>query len=167
MLMAFFRQNGKFVPTYMYESCSTAAFKHGRTETIRSASNATVACAEAFQKSHRAGVEEMTDRIRRAADWHAKLTEEAAMGQGFRSSSLRASPPGRVHCTLSSPALMLGGFGPVVRDGFGVGYGIQNDWLGCNVTSYPPDRDVRGFLECVRLSLEDIYCVLEGKNFKQ
>lgn len=69
--------------------------------------------------------------------------------------------------TLSSPALMLGGFGPVVRDGFGVGYGIQDDWLGCNVTSYPPNTDVRGFLECVRRSLEDIYSVLEGKNFKQ
>lgn len=69
--------------------------------------------------------------------------------------------------TLSSPALMLGGFGAVTRDGLGVGYGIQDDWLGCNVTSYPPDTDVRGFLECVRLSLEDIYSVLEGKNFKQ
>ena len=69
--------------------------------------------------------------------------------------------------TLSSPALMLGGFGPVVRDGFGVGYGIQDDWLGCNVTSCPPDTDVRGFLECVKLSLEDIYSVLEGRNFKQ
>ena len=77
--MAYFRQNGKFVPTY--ESCSTAAFKHGRTETIRPASNATVACAEAFQKSHRAGVEEMADRIRRAAEWHSKLTKEAAMGK--------------------------------------------------------------------------------------
>lgn len=77
--MAFFRQNGKFVATY--ESCSTAAFKHGRTETIRPASNATVACAEAFQKSHRAGVEEMADRIRRATDWHSKLTKEAAMGK--------------------------------------------------------------------------------------
>ena len=69
--------------------------------------------------------------------------------------------------TLSSPALMLGGFGPVVRDGFGVGYGIQDYWLGCNVTSYPPNTDVRGFLECIKLSLEDIYSVLEGKNFKQ
>ena len=77
--MAFFRQNGKFVATY--ESCSTAAFRHGRTETIRPASNATVACAEAFQKSHRAGVEEMMERIRRAADWHSKLTKEAAMGK--------------------------------------------------------------------------------------
>jgi len=185
--MAYFRQNGKFVPTY--ESCSTAAFKHGRTETIRPASNATVACAEAFQKSHRAGVEEMADRIRRAADWHSKLTKEAAMGQGFDrhlfALRLMAESTGKVPdifqdpaykqinhiilstSTLSSPALMLGGFGPVVRDGFGVGYGIQDDWLGCNVASYPPDTDVRGFLECVRLSLEDIYSVLEGKNFKQ
>lgn len=185
--MAYFRQNGKFVPTY--ESCSTSAFKHGRTETIRPASNATVACAESFQKSHRAGVEEMADRIRRAAEWHSKLTKEAAMGQGFDRHlfALRviAESTGKVPdifqdpaykqinhiilstSTLSSPALMLGGFGPVVRDGFGVGYGIQDDWLGCNVTSYPPDTDVRDFLECVRLSLEDIYSVLEGKNFKQ
>ena len=80
--MAIFRHSGKFVPTY--ESCSTAAFKHGRTETIRPASNATVACAEAFEKSHRADVEEMTDRIRRAADWHSKLTKEAAMGKSIK-----------------------------------------------------------------------------------
>lgn len=185
--MAIFRHSGKFVPTY--ESCSTAAFKHGRTETIRPASNATVACAEAFEGSHRAGVEEMTDRIRRAADWHSKLTKEAAMGQGFDrhlfSLRILAESTGKVPeifqdpaykqinhnilstSTLSSPALMLGGFGPVVRDGFGVGYGIQDDWLGCNVTSYPPNTDVRGYLECVRRSLEDIYSVLEGKNFKQ
>lgn len=69
--------------------------------------------------------------------------------------------------TLSSPALMLGGFGPVVRDGFGVSYGIQDDWLGYNVTSYPPNTDVCGYLECLRRSLEDIYSILEGKNFKQ
>ena len=77
--MAYFLQNGKFFPTY--ESCSTSACKHRRTETIRPASNATVACAESFQKSHRAGVEEMADRIRRAAEWHSKLTKEAAMGK--------------------------------------------------------------------------------------
>lgn len=184
--IAIFRQSGKFVPTY--ESCSTAAFKHGRTETIRPASNATVACAEAFQKSHRAGVEEMMERIRRATDWHSKLTKEAAMGQGFDrhlfALRILAESSGKVPelfqdpaykqinhinlstSTLSSPALMLGGFGPVVRDGLGVGYRILDESLGCNVTSYPPNTDVRGFLECVKLSLEDIYIVLEGKNFK-
>ena len=84
--MACYRQNGKFVPTY--ESCSTSAFKHGRTETIRPASNATVACAESFQKSHRAGVEEMAERIRRAAEWHSKLTKEAAMGKCIAGSNV-------------------------------------------------------------------------------
>ena len=60
---------------------------------------------------------------------------------------------------------MLGGFGPVVRDGFGVGYGIQDDMLRCNVANYP-HTDVRGLLDCIKLSLEDIHSVLEGKNFK-
>ena len=66
------------MPTY--ESCSTAAFRHGRTETIRPASNATVACAEAFDPAHKAGIEEMLHRIKAATDWHSKLTKEAAMG---------------------------------------------------------------------------------------
>lgn len=185
--IAIFRHSGKFVPTY--ESCSTAAFKHGRTETIRPASNATVACAEAFEKSHQAGVDEMMGKIRQASDWHSKLTKEAAMGQGFDrhlfALRLLAESSGKIPelfqdpaykrinhvnlstSTLSSPALMLGGFGPVVRDGFGVGYGIQDDMLGCNVTNYPPHTDVCGLLDCIKLSLEDIYSVLEGKNFKQ
>lgn len=36
---AYHRLTGKFVPSY--ESCSTAAFKHGRTETIRPCTLAT------------------------------------------------------------------------------------------------------------------------------
>lgn len=36
---AYHRLTGKFVPSY--ESCSTAAFKHGRTETIRPCTVAT------------------------------------------------------------------------------------------------------------------------------
>ena len=76
--IAHYRHKGYFVPTY--ESCSTAAFKHGRTETIRSASNATVACAESFDPARNASVEEMLEKIKAATDWHTKLTKEAAMG---------------------------------------------------------------------------------------
>lgn len=64
--------------------------------------------------------------------------------------------------TLTSPAVSLGGFAPVVPDGFGVGYGIHDDWIGCNVSSYPT-RNVNEFLQCVHKSLEDIFSVLEGK----
>lgn len=37
--VGYYKMTGKFVPTY--ESCSTAAFKHGRTETVRPCTVAT------------------------------------------------------------------------------------------------------------------------------
>ncbi|KAG9471698.1 hypothetical protein GDO78_013677 [Eleutherodactylus coqui] len=61
--------------------------------------------------------------------------------------------------TLTSPAVQLGGFAPVVPDGFGVGYGVHDDWIGCNVTAYPA-RDVKQFVQCVHQSLEDIFKVV-------
>ena len=67
------------MPTY--ESCSTAAFKHGRTETIRSATAATKTCAEAFEHSHAAGPQEMIKLIEQANEYHSKLVKEAAMGK--------------------------------------------------------------------------------------
>ena len=77
--MGYYRQHGKFVGTY--ESCSTAAFKHGRTETVRPASLATVACSQAFDRSHKAGVEEMNNFIQKTSDYHNQLIKEAAMGK--------------------------------------------------------------------------------------
>lgn len=79
MQMAYYRQYKCSVPSY--ESCSTAAFRHGRTETIRPASVATKTCAEAFEQTHPAGVEEMEKLVRQASAWHFKLTKEAAMGK--------------------------------------------------------------------------------------
>ncbi|XP_061093885.1 carnitine O-palmitoyltransferase 2, mitochondrial-like [Conger conger] len=64
--------------------------------------------------------------------------------------------------TLTSPAVSVGGFAPVVPDGFGVGYGVHDEWIGCNVSSYPA-RNVHEFLQCVHKSLEDIFHVCEGK----
>ena len=79
MQMAYYRQYKCSVPSY--ESCSTAAFRHGRTETIRPASMATKTCAEAFEQTHPAGAEEMEKLVRQASAWHFKLTKEAAMGK--------------------------------------------------------------------------------------
>lgn len=76
--MASYRQSGKFVPTY--ESCSTAAFKHGRTETLRPCTVATVACSEAFEPNHPAGVSEMVSLLKESSKVHSKLTKEAVMG---------------------------------------------------------------------------------------
>jgi len=62
--------------------------------------------------------------------------------------------------TLASHAVALGGFAPVVNDGFGVGYGVRDTFVGCNITSYK-NKDVQGLVECIASSLEDIYTVLE------
>uniref|UniRef100_A0A9L0J651 Carnitine O-palmitoyltransferase 2, mitochondrial n=1 Tax=Equus asinus TaxID=9793 RepID=A0A9L0J651_EQUAS len=67
--------------------------------------------------------------------------------------------------TLSSPEVSLGGFAPVVPDGFGVGYAVHDDWIGCNVSSYP-GRNSQEFLQCVEKALEDIFDALEGKAIK-
>ena len=79
---------GCAAPTY--ESCSTAAFKHGRTETIRPATTATLACAEAFDTNNPSGADEMAELVRKSTEMHGKLTKEAAMGNSllsFRSNS--------------------------------------------------------------------------------
>ncbi|CAL8255365.1 unnamed protein product [Merluccius merluccius] len=182
--MGFLRQYGQTVATY--ESCSTAAFKHGRTETIRPATVHTKRCAEAFvQRPGEHSVEQLVEMLKDCSKYHGQLTKEAAMGQGFDrhlfAMRYLANAKGQaLHdfyqdpaygainhnilstSTLTSPAVSLGGFAPVVPDGFGVGYGVHDDWIGCNVSSYP-SRNVHEFLQCVDKSLEDIFTVLEGK----
>ena len=66
-----------------YESCSTAAFKHGRTETIRPASVATDKCAAAFEPSSNASTEEKAELIKDAVKWHNRLVKEAATGESM------------------------------------------------------------------------------------
>ncbi|KAM5149093.1 carnitine O-palmitoyltransferase 2, mitochondrial [Mantella aurantiaca] len=186
--MAFLRQYGQTTATY--ESCSTAAFKHGRTETIRPASIYTKKCSEAFVKnSSKHNAAELREMLNECSKYHGQLTKEAAMGQGFDRHlfALRYLAAGRgmslpelfqdpayarinhnvlSTSTLTSPAVQLGGFAPVVSDGFGVGYGVHDDWIGCNVSAYPA-RDVKQFVQCVHQSLEDIFKVLEEKPAKK
>lgn len=182
--MGFLRQYGQTVATY--ESCSTAAFKHGRTETIRPATVHTKRCSHAFvQEPAKHSVAELKAMLDECSKYHGQLTKEAAMGQGFDRhlfalrylANSKGTPLHSLYSdpayssinhnilstsTLTSPAVSLGGFAPVVPDGFGVGYGVHDDWIGCNVSTYPA-RNVHEFLQCVNKSLEDIFAVLEGK----
>ncbi|KAM4549279.1 carnitine O-palmitoyltransferase 2, mitochondrial [Odontesthes bonariensis] len=182
--MGYLRQYGQTVATY--ESCSTAAFKHGRTETIRPATVHTKRCSHAFvHQPDKHSVEQLCAMLSDCSKYHGQLTKEAAMGQGFdrhlfalrylahsKGQALHSLYTDPAYAainhnilstsTLTSPAVSLGGFAPVVPDGFGVGYGVHDDWIGCNVSSYPA-RNVHEFLQCVHKSLEDIFSVLEGK----
>ena len=62
--------------------------------------------------------------------------------------------------TLSSPAVLIGGFAPVTPNGFGIGYSVSDDNLGVNITSYPDSHSVEDFVECINSSWEDMYEVL-------
>nr|XP_058919787.1 carnitine O-palmitoyltransferase 2, mitochondrial isoform X2 [Kogia breviceps] len=185
--MALLQQYGQTVATY--ESCSTAAFKHGRTETIRPASIFTKRCSEAFVREpskHSSG--DLQQMMAKCSTYHNQLTKEAAMGQGFDRHlfalrylgaakgndlpELYLDPAYRQinhnilsTSTLSSPAVNIGGFAPVVPDGFGIAYAVHDNWIGCNVSAYQ-GRNAHEFLQCVEKALEGMFDALEGKAIK-
>ncbi|KAM6218160.1 carnitine O-palmitoyltransferase 2, mitochondrial [Rhynchocyon petersi] len=185
--MAFLRQYGQTVATY--ESCSTAAFKHGRTETVRPASVYTKRCSEAFVREpsrHSAG--DLRQLMAECSKYHGQLTKEAAMGQGFDRhlfalrclAAAKGSPLPELYLdpaygkinhnilstsTLSSFSVNVGGFAPVVPDGFGIAYAVHDNWIGCNVSSYT-NRNAREFLNCVEKALHDMFDALEGKPIR-
>ena len=65
--------------------------------------------------------------------------------------------------TLSSPALMAGGFGPVNRDCYGIGYEITKDLARFSVSTY--HKDGSGMTDALEESLGEIKrVVLEGKK---
>nr|XP_022297829.1 carnitine O-palmitoyltransferase 2, mitochondrial-like [Crassostrea virginica] len=184
--MAYYRQYKQTVASY--ESCSTAAFKHGRTETIRPTTAETKRACMLFVDDHPTpSTEELKNAMLACSKKHGSLTRNAAMGQGFDRHlfglrNLVEEEGGKLPeiftdpsyqkinhvivstSTVSSPAILIGGFAPVTADGFGVGYSIEASRIGFNVTSYPPARDAPGFIECAKKSLDDMYEVLEGRN---
>ncbi|KAJ8869554.1 hypothetical protein PR048_028545 [Dryococelus australis] len=181
---AFHRLHGRYVSTY--ESCSTAAFKHGRTETIRPCTMVTTEFCNALNSNSKPGNAQLKAMMKKCSQMHATLTKEAAMGQGFDRHlfalrilaeknggdlpALYTDPAFKSinynilsTSTLSSKAVMAGGFGPVVKDGFGVAYMILDDMLGAVATSYLPHQDSSAFVECLRSSFQQLFDILNAK----
>ena len=78
--LAQYRLTGKCVGTY--ESCSTAAFKHGRTETVRPCTTAThTVCKQLLERSSNATVQDIQNSIKQCSEVHNQLTKDAAMGK--------------------------------------------------------------------------------------
>ncbi|KFM61229.1 hypothetical protein X975_08773, partial [Stegodyphus mimosarum] len=179
--MAFYKMYGKFVATY--ESCSTSAFKHGRTETVRPATMATKQCVEEFHKMKRISDSELRALLKECTKVHNQLTKEAAMGQGFDRHLFGLRYIAEKNCkkipalyqdpvyaeanhfiistsTLFGPAFSGGGFAPVVKDGFGIGYGFLENIMGFLVSSYSPYKDGAAFVEALNASFDQIHKVL-------
>jgi carnitine O-palmitoyltransferase 2 len=182
--MAYYKQNKKFVSCY--ESCSTSAFRHGRTETMRPLTAETKEFVLSISKKDRPSDKQMRALLEKCSTRHNQLTKEAAMGQGFdRHLFAMKTAAERVRIlehfdvfndpsyaklnhniistsTLSSPALLAGGFGPVVKDGYGIGYNIQETILGVIVSNYKNETNGKDLLECLRQSYDELSKVIRA-----
>lgn len=78
--LALYKLEARSVATY--ESCSTSAFKHGRTETIRSCTKETKALCSAIVDQGNSGVSvnHLKTLMLACSEAHGNLTKEAAMG---------------------------------------------------------------------------------------
>ncbi len=46
------------------------------------------------------------------------------------------------------------------------GYAIHDEYLGYIITAYPPARDVTGFIDCIKSSIDDLKSVLDQTEKK-
>jgi carnitine O-acetyltransferase len=157
ILLAYYKLYGKV--ECMYEPALTKQFYHGRTEAIRG----TTPQAKEFCKVYcnkKSTLEQKLKALRQAIDEHSRLTKEASSGQGVdrllfslkciagrinNNASVPAFFNSEAWTTLNhtvlstsncgNPALRLFGFGPVVPDGFGIGYIVKDDAISYSVCS--------------------------------
>ncbi|KAH9508189.1 Carnitine O-palmitoyltransferase 2, mitochondrial [Bulinus truncatus] len=181
--LAHYQMYGRNVGTY--ESCSTSAYKKGRTETVRSCTAATDAMCQKLFGGQSSSQTELMEGLRNCSAVHNQLTKEAAMGQGFDrhlfclknlSQQKGLSLPIFSHpsytrlnhiilstSTLTDPSVQIGGFAAVTSDGFGIGYGVDDKFLGFNVTTFPA-CNVRDFIQCCEKSLDQILRIIKEKK---
>ena len=150
MQLAHYRVHNCLVSTY--ESANHAAFKHGRTETIRSATSQALNFVE-LMNDDSATNEAKAAAMREAISNHGKITKDALMGQGIdrllfglrKLAEEEGAAPEELprifnteaHAifekivistsTLASPNLVGGGFGPVNDICYAFGYGLTDE----------------------------------------
>lgn len=176
--LAMAKLRGTTVSTY--ESASTAAFKHGRTETIRSATPESRAFTEAFCNGSEP-ISRKAALMRAAVRNHTRVTRDAMTGNGMdrhlfvlaQMAKERGLKPAIFESaayhklskiiistsTLSSHALANGGFGPFHPDCFAVGYAIRPDVSGAQVMTYNGQAD--DFANCIGEAMKEMRMTME------
>lgn len=178
--MAYYKLHHRFVATY--ESCSTAVYKHGRTETIRPVTAETKAFIETLTISN--DIKLKKDLLKKCSEKHQQLIKEAATGQGFDRHLFalkylqETENRDKLHSiytnksyqmmnynilstsTVASKHIAAGGFGPVVDDGFGIGYLIDDEQCGLLVTSYL-QKDLPSFMQAADESFRELADIIK------
>jgi hypothetical protein len=181
ILLAYYAMYGKV--ENMYEPALTKHFFHGRTEAIR---GTTVQAKEFCQIycNTKSTIRQKLNALRIATTEHSRLTKEASAGQGvdrllfaLKCIAQRSNDDGAQlppffssdawktlnHAVLSTsncgnPALQLFGFGPVVPNGFGIGYIIKDDAISYSVCS--KRRQTSRYVQTLERCLNEIKSML-------
>ena len=182
MLLAYYRLYGKIV--CMYEPVLTKHFYHGRTEAMRSSTVAAEAFCHIWVNPLSTTKEKLT-ALMTATKEHSRLVKESANGKGvdrhlfalksiaerhsIKTPEFFTSNPWKTlnHTILSTsncgnPALRLFGFGPVVPDGFGIGYIIKDNGLQYSVSS--KHRQTKRYVKVLESTLNDFNRLLQPIN---
>jgi len=179
IILAYHRLYGEIVCAY--EPVLTKRYFHGRTEAMRSTTTKAVEMCKCFA-NRLASNEEKIKVLRESTKNHSRLVKESSEGMGvdrhlyalkciaekkgmkvpefFTSDAWRALN----HTVLSTsncgnPALRLFGFGPVVPDGFGVGYIIKDSRIQYSISS--KHRQTKRFAHAIHQTLHEIGEMLE------
>lgn len=177
ILLAYYKLYGYVV--CQYEPVLMKSFYHGRTEAIRSTSPLAKKFCEVWCSEK--NPELRVAALRAATKEHSRLCLESSQGKGvdrhlFALKCIAArkgmpTPPffessgwkTLNHTVLSTsncgnPALRLMGFGPVVPDGFGVGYIIKDHGISYSVAS--KHRQTARYVRTLQTVLREIHSLL-------
>lgn len=176
------------VPGAHYESAQTRMYEAGRTETIRSCSNESVAFAQSMVESFRSNREKAA-KLRLAVDAHKQYASKAVQGFGvdrhllglkliakqnniplpdlFKDEGLLASQHMRLSTSQVASrydAFMC--YGPLTGDGYGCCYNPKNDdmWFGISSWTSDPATDSMAFRTCLQQALDEMFEVLSATS---
>eukprot|EP00949_MAST-11_sp_MAST-11-sp1_P004057 g4057.t1 len=180
MATAYYELYGTFVSTY--ESVSTKAYFHGRTEAGRMCTTELQDFARVLSKRETSAAVKMR-RFREAIKAHSSIVKLCCRGKGVdrhlfalnamcREHGVKVPPflEGHAYKKLTTsilstsncgnPSLRLFGFGPVVSMGFGIGYIIADDRMSLCVTS--KHRQTQRYVRCLELVLQKMYTMFDA-----
>ncbi len=102
------------------------------------------------------------DRHLFAMKYHAEIRKKQAAPDFYKSHAYKFINHNTLSTsTLAYPAILTGGFAPVVPDGFGIGYRILDKTLGASVSSYQAN-ELTPFVNALVDTYERFYTLLKS-----
>ncbi|KAJ1917990.1 Carnitine O-acetyltransferase mitochondrial [Mycoemilia scoparia] len=184
MQLAYYRKYNE--PCATYETASTRAFLHGRTETIRSCSMQSLRFSKAFD-DNTVSINDKIQLFKGAVAAHANYMKAAGMGRGvdrhlmglryqinsekeLEEAKIFTDPAFARSCTfklstsnVSSGDYFRGGFAPVTEHGYGINYNIGKDKVTFSISEWinSSETDSTHMKQAIIKSMQDIRSSIE------